>query len=166
MQAKELRQKFDSFINQNQNYLFSSTNYFLIGLLGDIISHLENSQLKADPTLTGIECKTCEKKVFLVHFFDDGTFVCLDCYEKTKQPKAESKKITPIISDNGFPRRIRLDLYAPAEMAIREAVVEVEKAGAHPLLTDAVLLLGQAREKVADYVDLKIHEEHKNAKKP
>jgi hypothetical protein len=52
-----------------------------------------------------------------------------------------------------IPRRNRLDLCTPAELAIYDAVQAVEKAGAHPLLTDAVNLLAQAREKVADYVD-------------
>jgi hypothetical protein len=41
----------------------------------------------------------------------------------------------------------------PAELAIHHAVQAVEAAGADPLLTEAVILLGQAREKVADYVD-------------
>lgn len=58
------------------------------------------------------------------------------------------------ISDNGFPRRNRVDLYTPAETAIREAMLAVENAGAHPLLTDAVVLLSQAKEKVADFVEL------------
>lgn len=58
------------------------------------------------------------------------------------------------MSDNGFPRRIRVDLATPAETAIREAMQAVERAGAHLLLTDAVNLLAQAREKVADFVEL------------
>jgi hypothetical protein len=41
----------------------------------------------------------------------------------------------------------------PAELAIRAAVQAVEEAGCDVLLTDAVILLGHAREKVADYVD-------------
>lgn len=57
------------------------------------------------------------------------------------------------ISDNGFARRIRVDLWTPAEKAIAAAVEEVEKAGADPLLTDAVILLAQARDKVADFVE-------------
>jgi hypothetical protein len=55
--------------------------------------------------------------------------------------------------DAGIPRRSCLDLNTPAELAIYEAMQAVEKAGAHPLLTDAVILLGQARDKVADFVD-------------
>jgi hypothetical protein len=35
-------------------------------------------------------------------------------------------------------------------------MLAVEIVGAHPLLTDAVVLLGQAREKVADYVDCEV----------
>jgi hypothetical protein len=41
----------------------------------------------------------------------------------------------------------------PAELAIRSAIDAVEVVGADVLLTDAVILLQQAREKVADYVD-------------
>ena len=56
--------------------------------------------------------------------------------------------------EDGIPRRNRIDLYSPAELAIREAVFVVESAGAHPLLTEAVMLLQQAKEKVADFVEL------------
>lgn len=52
------------------------------------------------------------------------------------------------------PRRCRLDLMVPAETAITDAIEEVELMSAHPLLTEAIILLQQAREKVADYVDL------------
>ena len=53
------------------------------------------------------------------------------------------------------PRRIQMQKWTPAEHAIRQAMIAVEQAGAHPLLTDAVVLLGQAQDKVADYVDSK-----------
>jgi hypothetical protein len=59
-----------------------------------------------------------------------------------------------LVGPYNTPRRIRLDLYTPAEVAIRAAVIAVEEAGAHPLLTDAVVLLQQAKEKVADFVEL------------
>lgn len=54
---------------------------------------------------------------------------------------------------NGIPRRRRVDLYTPAETAIRNAIIAVEAAGADVRLTDAVMLLSQAAEKVADYVE-------------
>jgi 3-oxoacyl-[acyl-carrier-protein] synthase III len=54
---------------------------------------------------------------------------------------------------DGIPRRSRLDLHTPAELAIRAAVEAVEAAGAHKLLTDAVVLLHEARERVADFVE-------------
>jgi hypothetical protein len=50
-------------------------------------------------------------------------------------------------------RRNRIDQATLAETAIRNAVDSVEAAGAHPLLTDAVVLLGQALDRVADFVD-------------
>lgn len=52
-----------------------------------------------------------------------------------------------------FPRRNRLDLNTPEEMAIRNAVEKVEKMGADVKLTEAVVLLDKARELVADYID-------------
>lgn len=55
---------------------------------------------------------------------------------------------------NGIPRRCRVDLFTPAETAIRAAMLAVEEVGAHPLLTDAVNLLQAARDKVADFVEL------------
>ncbi len=56
---------------------------------------------------------------------------------------------------DGFPRRNRMDHLTPAETAIRAAMAAVEEAGAHVLLTDAVVLLGQAADKVADFVELR-----------
>lgn len=47
-----------------------------------------------------------------------------------------------------------MDLFTPAETAIFTAKQVVEAAGAHPLLTEATILLSQAQDKVADYVDL------------
>lgn len=55
---------------------------------------------------------------------------------------------------DGFPRRNRIDRYTPAEAAISQAMQAVESAGCHPLLTEAVILLQSARDKVADYVEL------------
>lgn len=57
------------------------------------------------------------------------------------------------MNENKIPRRIRLDLSEPAELAIRKAVDEVEKVGASIGLTKAVSLLHEARELVADYID-------------
>lgn len=52
-----------------------------------------------------------------------------------------------------IPRRSRLDKMSMGERAIFDATQVVEGMGAHPWLTEAVVLLGKAREKVADYVD-------------
>lgn len=52
-----------------------------------------------------------------------------------------------------FPRRNRLDQMTPAELAIYNAIQEVEKAGADVRLTDAVVLLSKAKDKVSDFVD-------------
>lgn len=55
--------------------------------------------------------------------------------------------------DNTIPRRIRLDLNEPAELAIYNAMQEVEKIGADVRLTEAVTLLSRAKDLVADFVD-------------
>jgi hypothetical protein len=61
------------------------------------------------------------------------------------------------MSIENIPRRIRLDLSEPAELAIRNAVSEVEKIGADVRLTKAVNLLHEARELVADFIDEKLN---------
>lgn len=53
----------------------------------------------------------------------------------------------------GIPRRCRLDQNTSAELAIRSAMREVEGLGAHPTLTDVVVLLGRALGRLADWVD-------------
>ena len=55
---------------------------------------------------------------------------------------------------DGFPRRNRIDHNTPIELKIRDAMAAVESGDAHPLMTDAGVLLQQALNKVADYVDL------------
>lgn len=44
----------------------------------------------------------------------------------------------------------------PAELAIRDAILAVEAIGAHTDLTDAVILLLSAKDKVSDYIDTQI----------
>jgi hypothetical protein len=56
-------------------------------------------------------------------------------------------------TETQIPRRARMDKWIPAERAIYDAAQAVEKLPANTLLTEAVVLLGQAREKVAAYVD-------------
>ena len=51
------------------------------------------------------------------------------------------------------PRRIRVDRMIPAELAIRNAMHEVEKMVADPRLTEALTLLSRAQDLVADVYD-------------
>lgn len=60
------------------------------------------------------------------------------------------------MSDNKFPRRSCIYLLTPAEKTVWDAAQAVEKVGADVRLTDAVNLLAQAREKLADYFDEQI----------
>lgn len=57
------------------------------------------------------------------------------------------------MTDSEIPRRIRLDKLTPAETAIVKAVEAVEEMPADTRLTEAVILLDRARDKVADFVD-------------
>jgi len=59
----------------------------------------------------------------------------------------------PKLNAFGFPSRNDTLMWTPAEKAIADAMRAVEDAGAHPLLTDAVNLLIQARDKVADHAE-------------
>ena len=52
-----------------------------------------------------------------------------------------------------FPRRNQLDKCTPAELAIYNAIEEVEKAGADVKLTDAIIKLQEAKDLVSDFVD-------------
>jgi hypothetical protein len=52
-----------------------------------------------------------------------------------------------------WPRKASIPHMIPAEIAIRDAVNVVEGLGADVLLTDAVILLDQARSKVAEWYD-------------
>lgn len=60
------------------------------------------------------------------------------------------------MSDERIPRRIRSDLATPTEVAIRAAMRAVENMPADVRLTDAGVLLGEALDKVAAYVDEQI----------
>jgi hypothetical protein len=76
---------------------------------------------------------------------------CLKCAGSL--PREEGAPRPLLMSDNGFPRRIRRDLYTPAEQAISAAVTAVEAVGADVRLTNAVIKLGEAQRDVADYID-------------
>ncbi len=52
-----------------------------------------------------------------------------------------------------LPRRVYVEKLTPAELAIRTAIIAVEELPADERLTDAVVLLSRAKDKVGDYVD-------------
>ena len=59
----------------------------------------------------------------------------------------------PPTAADGIPRRNRIDLLTPVEKAIVDAQYAVESAGGSPRLTEASVLLSQARDAVADHVE-------------
>lgn len=54
-----------------------------------------------------------------------------------------------------IPRRIQVEKMTFAELAIRNAMLEVEKLPADPRLTEAIIFLSAAKDKVSDFVDSK-----------
>lgn len=54
----------------------------------------------------------------------------------------------------GIPRHADWERLTPVERSIRSCLIDVEKLGAHRLLTDAVVLLERAQERVGYWVDL------------
>jgi hypothetical protein len=63
-------------------------------------------------------------------------------------------KRQPLRLSSEPPRRSRMDQWTPAERAIYDAMQEVEKIpAAATQLTEAVILLKQAQNKVADWID-------------
>lgn len=96
--------------------------------------------------------------VAMNHSLDDvpteaqGSFYLHDILVLYSENKSNQKTMKDI---NAVPRRSRLDLNTPAELAITNAMQEVEKAGADVLLTNAINLLHQAKDFVSDFVDQK-----------
>jgi len=64
--------------------------------------------------------------------------------------RAEGERLA---REAAVPRRIDMLRWTPAERAIYEAIQAVEALPPDVRLTDAVILLGQAQTKVADFVD-------------
>lgn len=58
-----------------------------------------------------------------------------------------------VLDRNGCPRKNNLEVMSDEEKAIYDVIRAVEAVGAHPLLTDAVVLLSQAKDKLGEYVD-------------
>jgi len=52
-----------------------------------------------------------------------------------------------------IPRRNRLDLNKPVELKILSLLKEIERLGCHALITEAISLIEQAKEKVSDFID-------------
>lgn len=102
--------------------------------------------MTAIPPRYEARCPTCGALVS-----DPSSTASHVCYQPsmTASPLGDS----PRQQQRELPRRNYTDLFVPAEKAIWDATQAVEETGAHPYLTDAVVLLAQAREKVADWVD-------------
>jgi hypothetical protein len=60
----------------------------------------------------------------------------------------------PKFRDDGIPRRCDISLLTTQELMIGNAVGAVEYMGAHPILTDVVVLLNQAKGRLADWLEM------------
>jgi len=58
-----------------------------------------------------------------------------------------------MLIENGIARRSNMLRWIPAEKAIHDLIQEVEALGCHTRLTDAVVLLSQAKDAVADWAE-------------
>ena len=54
---------------------------------------------------------------------------------------------------NNIPRRNQLNLNIPAEIAIQNAINEIEVLGANEVLTDIVIMLNESKNMLSDYID-------------
>lgn len=52
-----------------------------------------------------------------------------------------------------FPRRCYLEKMTPEERGIHDMIKKVENLGCDVRLTETIILLGQARDKLSDFVD-------------
>lgn len=103
------------------------------------------------------ECKDCGARLLRGASEQDVEFQERLDEHRMKNHSTRDMTNGPEFDDDGkmtyVPRRIMFDKMTPAERAITEAMWAVEAEGCDQLLTDAIVLLAQAREKVADYVD-------------
>jgi hypothetical protein len=70
----------------------------------------------------------------------------LEAWKTTGGPRPKDRP-------DGVPTRIDMQWMTAAELAILDAMRAVESAGASTALTDAVVMLGKARDRVADHVE-------------
>lgn len=89
-------------------------------------------------------CSTCGQR-FVGH---KRRVVCRTCSMPDKTQEREASRDAVVV-----PRRIDRLRHTPAERAITDAMQVVEEMAADVRLTQAVILLGRARDLVADYVD-------------
>lgn len=101
-------------------------------------------------------CAECGHTIGL-HYGPEGVCVA-DCRSLTPLVQCGCKQFVARSSDtprveSDIPRRARMDQWTATERLIHVAVMAVEEMPADLRLTRAVILLGEARDAVADFVD-------------
>lgn len=90
-------------------------------------------------------------------FVEQGNLMKLlgEDYSQTKgEPMPVTTRNEPLKDENGTPRRNQLHKFTASEIQLYEVMQSIEKIGAHPLLTEVVNALSEARERLADWVEL------------
>lgn len=90
-------------------------------------------------------------------FVEQGKLMKLlgeDCSPVEGKSIATETRNEPQKDENGTPRRNQLHKFTAKEMELYDIMQNIEKLGAHPLLTEVVNALSEARERLADWVEL------------
>jgi len=88
------------------------------------------------------------------------TIRATDRLEATAKIRARGvfpRLVEPVIEPDASPKRLGENQLTEQEKAINIAIDVVEQAGQHELLTEAVCLLKDARNKVAGWADSEVH---------
>jgi hypothetical protein len=93
-----------------------------------------------------IEPKDLKEEASLMNLLSSE---CFPTKGETMQARNEPQK-----DENGTPRRNQLHKFTAGEIQLYEVMQSIEKIGAHPLLTEVVNALSEARERLADWVEL------------
>lgn len=72
---------------------------------------------------------------------------------KSYDPNKVKESLNKLLTMNEIPRRCQLDKLTLAELAIHNAIQEIERMGANVTLTRIISTLNIAKDMLSDYVD-------------
>lgn len=107
----------------------------------------------SESSSSGSSAQTASLRPWTWSSGDDSTSTHAADFPRCECGSGRYKSECPCLGPYDAPRRIRRDKHSPAEKAITDAMDAVESMTADERLTDAVVLLGKARDSVADFID-------------